>query len=137
MARGIIAIWMMIRQQMDVSSAYTEPGGRTKAEKEAFREEVESLAGQSDGQTMLCVAGDVNAHIGVVEPGDEESIGRLIWMGNKEQGKARTDGDVEKERVGGRDTFFRKKESHKITLTSGRHKTRSTYWWCGNNSSGG
>ena len=31
----------------------------------------------SDGQTMLCVAGDVNAHIGVVETGDEESLGRL------------------------------------------------------------
>ena len=29
----------------------------------------------SDGQTMLCVAGDFNAHIGVVEPGDEDSIG--------------------------------------------------------------
>ena len=28
----------------------------------------------SDGQTMLCVVGDFNAHIGVVEPGDEESI---------------------------------------------------------------
>ena len=31
----------------------------------------------SDGQTMLCVAGDFNAHIGVVEPGDEGSIGRF------------------------------------------------------------
>ena len=28
------------------------------------------LAGLSDGQTMLCVAGDFNAHIGVVDPGD-------------------------------------------------------------------
>ena len=37
------------------------------------------MAGLSDGQTMLCVAGDFNAHIGVVEPGDEESIGTLGW----------------------------------------------------------
>ena len=55
------------------------PDGRTEAEKEAFREEMERLAGLSDGQTMLCVAGDFNAHIGVVEPGDEESIGRFGW----------------------------------------------------------
>ena len=48
--------------------------GRTDAEKEAFREE--RLAGMSDGQTMLCVAGDFNAHICVVEPGAEESIGK-------------------------------------------------------------
>ena len=32
---------------------------------------MERLAGLSDWQTMLCGAGDFNAHIGVVEPGDE------------------------------------------------------------------
>ena len=46
------------------------PYWRTEAEKEAVREEVERLAGLSDGGTMLCVAGDFNAHIGVVKPGD-------------------------------------------------------------------
>ena len=51
---------------------YGPQTGGTEAEREAFREEVERLAGLSDGQTMLCVAGDFNAHIGVVEPGDEE-----------------------------------------------------------------
>ena len=43
-------------------------------------------------------------------------------MGNKEQGRARTGGDVEEERVGGR-MFFKKKESHTITYRSERHKT--------------
>ena len=38
--------------------------GRTEAEKDAFREEVERLVRLSDGQTMLCVAGDFNAFIG-------------------------------------------------------------------------
>ena len=52
-----------------------------EAEKGAFREEGERLAGLSDGQAMLCVAGDFNAHIGVVEPGDEESIGRFGLSG--------------------------------------------------------
>ena len=94
---------MMICQQMVcVICVYGPQTGRTEAEKEAFREEVERLAGLSDGQAMLCVAGDFNAHIGVVEPGDEESIYRKIWMGNKEQGRARTGGDAEEERVGGR-----------------------------------
>ena len=68
---------------------------RTKAEKGAFREEVEML---SDGQTTMCVAGEFNAHIGVVEPRDEESIGR--W--EQGTGKGETGGDVEEERVGGR-----------------------------------
>ena len=61
--------------------------GRTEAEKEAFREEVERLAGLSEGQTMLCVSGDVNAHIGVVEPGDEESIGRFGWGTRNREGR--------------------------------------------------
>ena len=62
-------------------------------------EEVERLNGLSDGQTMLCVASDSNAQIGVVEPGGSKH--RKIWMGNKEQGRARTGGDAEEERVGG------------------------------------
>ena len=69
---------MMIRQQMVCGiCVYGPQTGRTKAEKEAFREELEMLAGLSDGQTMQFVAGDYNAHIGVVEPWDEESIGRF------------------------------------------------------------
>ena len=55
------------------------PDGRTEAEKEDFREEVERVARLNDGQTMLSAAGDFNAHTGVVEPGDEENIGRFGW----------------------------------------------------------
>ena len=74
----IIAVWMIICQQMVcVICVYGLQTGRTEAKKEAFREEVERLAGLSDGQTMLCVAGDFNAHIGVLGPGDEEIIGRF------------------------------------------------------------
>ena len=51
---------------------------------------------------MLCVAGDFNAHIGVVEPGDEESIGRFGWGTRNREGQELTSGDVEEERVGGR-----------------------------------
>ena len=86
----IIAVWMMLRQQMVCViciCVYGPQMGRTEAEKEAFREEVERVAGLSDGQTMLCVAGDINAHIGVVEPGDEESIGRFGWGTRNREGR--------------------------------------------------
>ena len=67
----IIAVWMMIRQKMVCGiCVYGHHTGRTEAEKEAFREEVERLARLSDGQTMLCVAGDFNALLVVVEPGN-------------------------------------------------------------------
>ena len=37
-----------------VICVYGPQTGRTEAEKETFREEVERLAGLSDGQTMMC-----------------------------------------------------------------------------------
>ena len=60
----IIAVWMMIRQQIVcVICVYGPQTGWTEAEKGAFIEEVERLAVLSDGQTMLYVAGDFNAHM--------------------------------------------------------------------------
>ena len=70
---------------------------------------------------MLCVAGDFNAH-SVVEPVDEESVGRFGWGTRNSEGREL----VEKLRRNGlavAGTFFQKKESHKITYRSGRHKT--------------
>ena len=65
---------MMVRQQMVcVICVYGPETGRTEAEKEAFREEVERLVGLSDGQAMLCVACNFNANIGVVEPGTKKA----------------------------------------------------------------
>ena len=50
MSGGIIAVWMMIRQHMVcVTCVYGHQRGRTEAEKEAFREEVERLVFLSDG----------------------------------------------------------------------------------------
>ena len=69
MAGRIIAVWMMIRQQMAcVICVYGPQTGRTEAEKEAFREEVAGLA----GLTMLCViiVGDFNAYICGTGKGD-------------------------------------------------------------------
>ena len=61
-------------------------------------------------------------HIGVVEPGDEESLGRFVWGTRNNEGREL----VEMLRRNGlalADTFFQKKENHKITYRSGRHKT--------------
>ena len=96
--------------------------GRTEAEKEASREEVERLAGLSDGQTMLCAAGDFNAHIGVVKPGDEESIGRFGWGTRNREGQELVE-MLRRNGLAVEGTFFQKKESHKINYRSGRHKT--------------
>ena len=115
---------MMIRQQMVCGiCVYGPQTGRTKAEKEAFREELEMLAGLSDGQTMQFVAGDYNAHIGVVEPWDEESIGRF--------GCGTRNGERNKEWRQYKDAFvgvaqeLRGRTSEK----GGTPRTRNQGWW--------
>ena len=82
-----------------VICVYGPQTGRTDAEKETFREEMARLAGLSDGQTMLCVAGDFSAHIGMFEPGDEESNEYLD--GEQATGRTRTGGNVEEKLDGG------------------------------------
>ena len=119
----IIAVWMMIRQQMVcVFCVYGPQTGRTEVENEAFRKEVERFAGLSDGQTMLCVAGDFNAHICVVEPGDEESILRCGWGTRNREGRELVE-MLRRNGLAVAGTFFQKKESHKIAYRSERHKT--------------
>ena len=112
-------IW---QRRIIVICVYGPQAGRTEAEKEAFREEVERLAGLSDGQTMLCVAGDFNAHIGVVEPVDEESIGRFGWGTRNREGRELVK-MLRRHGLAVAGTFFQKKESHKITYRNGRHNT--------------
>ena len=71
---------------------------------------------------MLCVAGDFNAHIGVVEPGDEESIGIFGWGTRNMEGRELVE-MLRRNGLAVAGTFFQNKESHKITYRSGRHKT--------------
>ena len=120
-----MTVWMIIRQHMVcVICVYGPRTGRMEAEKEAFRGEVERLAGLSDGQTMLCVAGGFNAQIGVVGAGDESSIGRFGWgTRNREEREL-----VEMLRRNGlavAGTCFQKKKSHNITCRSGIMDQRS------------
>ena len=101
---------------------YGQQTGRTEAEKEAFREEVERSAGLSDGQTMLCVAGDFNAHIGVVEPGDVESIGRFGWGTMNRKGRELVE-MLRRNGLAVAGMLFQKKERHNISYRSERYKT--------------
>ena len=78
--------------------------------------------GLSDGQTMMCVAGDFNAHIDVVEQGVEESIGRFGWGTRNREGRELVE-MLRRNWSAVAGTFFQKNESHKINDRSGRHKT--------------
>ena len=85
-----------------VTCVYGPQMGRMEAGKKAFRDRRGGEVGRSDRRSgdrgLLCVAGDFNSHIGVVEPGDEESIGTFGWGTRNSEGREL----VDEERVGGR-----------------------------------
>ena len=60
--------------------------------------------------------------IGVVEPGDEESIGRFGRGTRNREGQELVE-MLRRNGLAVAGTFFQKKESHTITYRSGRHKT--------------
>ena len=76
----IIMAWAMISKQLVcVMSVYGPQTGRTEAEKQEFRDALEMMIGMVELETLLCIAGDFNAHIGETEPGE----GKYGW-GDKE-----------------------------------------------------
>ena len=102
-------------------SVYGPQTERTEAEKEEFRDAFGRMIGL-ELKVMLCIAGDFNAHVGVVEPGEEESVGRYGWGLKNREGRALVE-LVARNGLAVASSFFQKRESHKITYRSGQHKT--------------
>ena len=120
----IVMAWLMIRKQMMcVMSVYRTQTGRMGAEKEEFRDALERMMGLVELEVMLCIVGDFNAHVGAVEPGEEESVGRYGWGARNREGRALVELLVARNGLAVASSFFQKRESHKITYRSGQHKT--------------
>ena len=81
--------WAMIRKQLVcVMSVYGPQTGRTEAEKQEFRDALEMMIGMVELETLLCIAGDFNAHIGETEPGEQENVGKFGWGTRNREGQA-------------------------------------------------
>ena len=88
---------------------------------------VQGCFGEDDG--IRGAGGDVvycgrHAHVGVVEPGEEESVGRYGWGARNREGRSLVE-LVARNGLAVASSFFQKRESHKITHRSGQHKTES------------
>ena len=115
--------WLMIRKQMMcVMSVFRPQTGRMEAEKEEFSDAVERMMGLEELVVMLCIVGDFNAHVGLVEPGEEESVGRYGWGARNRAGRVLVK-LVARNGLAVASCFFQKQESHKITYRNGQHKT--------------
>ena len=105
-------------------SVYGPQMGRMEAEKEEFRDALERMMGLVELEVMLFIAGDFNAHVGVVEPGEEESVGRYGWGARNRDGRTQVE-PVARNGLAVASSFFQKRGSHKTTCRSG--STRQNY----------
>ena len=115
----LVMAWLMIRKQiMCIMYVHGPQTGTMQAEKVEFRDALEKMIVLVELEVMLCIAGDFNAHVGVVEPGEEESVGRYGWGARNREGRALVE-LVSRHWLALASSFFQKRESHKITYKSG------------------
>ena len=119
----ILMVWLAIgSRKLCVMSVYAPQVGRSQRERKEFREKVEELLQLVEEDEILCLAGDFNAHIGQRMQGEEKCVGKFGC------GQRNSEGNewvqlIERNGMAIVQTFFQKRESHKITYRSGDHKT--------------
>ena len=78
--------------------------------------------GMVELETLLCIAGDFNAHIGETEPGEEENVDKYRWWTRNREGQSLVQ-FMTRNGLAFVGSSFQKRESHTITYRSGHHKT--------------
>ena len=118
----IIDAWMMVKKQLVcIMSMYGPQTGRTETNKRAFREELEKMVGLVEAHVMVCIAGDFNGHVGMAETGEEESVGGFGWGTRNREGRELVE-LVMRNWLAVAGTFFKKRESRKVSYRRGKHK---------------
>ena len=119
----IVMAWPIVRKQMMcVMYVYGPRTGRMEADKEEVRNALERMMGLMELVVMLFNARYFSAHVRVVEPGEEESVGRYGWGAMNREGRALVE-LVARNRLAVASSFFQKRESHTIKYRSGQHNT--------------
>ena len=100
-------------RSLEIAQVYAPQVGCTAQEKEDFEEELQQ---QLNGQSII-VMGDLNAHVGSERQGYENVLGAEGWGSRNEEGRKLLDFCKRNGLVVG-NSWFRKKESHKVTWYS-------------------
>ena len=119
----IILMWVLLNNQLvGIMSVYGPQTGRPEADKIAFRDALERMMGRVEEGTMLCIAGDFNAHVGIRGDGEEECVGNFGWGTRNREGNELVELCL-RNGMAVAGSFFQKRDSHKISYRSGLHKT--------------
>ena len=117
-----VAVWTLVgRQMMCMLLVYAPQTERTQEDKDAFRSNLEEIIGHVEPETVLVVAGDMNAHVGKIH-NSEETVGMYGWGSRNREGQDLVE-MLARNQLVVVNAFFQKRESRKITYISGNNRT--------------
>ncbi|XP_042887884.1 craniofacial development protein 2-like [Penaeus japonicus] len=114
---------------LNVVSAYAPQMGSDREEKEEFWEKLDEAVELIPKEERLIIGADFNGHVGEGNSGDERVIGKYGYGARNNEGQTIVD-FAHRTDMAVINTFYSKRESHKVTYTSGGRHTQIDYILC-------
>ncbi|KAI5101449.1 hypothetical protein C0J45_8652 [Silurus meridionalis] len=114
---------------MNVISVYAPQVGCEMEEKERFWSELDEVVDGVPRKERLVIGADFNGHVGEGNRGDEEVMGRYGFKNGNMEGQMVVD-FAKRMEMAVVNTYFKKKEDHRVTYKSGGRCTPVDYVLC-------
>ncbi|XP_051790361.1 craniofacial development protein 2-like [Erpetoichthys calabaricus] len=114
---------------MNIVSAYAPQVGCAMGEKEDFWSELDEVMNSVPKGQKVVIEADFNGHVGEGNSGDEEVMGRYGVKERNEEGQRIVD-FAKRMDMAVVNTYFKKREEHRITYKSGGRCTQVDYILC-------
>ena len=111
------------------SVAYASQVGCNTEEKEEFWNELDEEVQKIPGAERVVIGADLNGHVGEGNTGDERVMGRYGVRERNEEGQRIVD-FAKRMDMAVLNTYFKKKEEHRVTYQSGSRRTQVDYVLC-------
>ncbi|KAI5623219.1 hypothetical protein C0J50_17006 [Silurus asotus] len=117
------------RVKINVISAYASQGGCEMEEKEEFWSELDEVVEGVPRNERLVIGADFNGHVDEGNRGDEEVMGRCGLRERNVEGQMVVD-FAKRMEIAVMNTYFKRKEDHRVTYKSGGSCTQGDYILC-------
>ena len=114
---------------MNLISAYGPQVGCELEQKEEFWSELDEVVESIPREERVMIGADLNGHVGEGNRGDEEVMGRYGVGGRNVEGQMIVD-FAKRMRMAVVNTYFKKREEHRVTYRSGGRESQLDYILC-------
>ena len=108
---------------LNVISAYAPQVGHNESDKRQFWEDLDGMVRAIPSTEKLFIGGDLNGHVGATNAGFEAAHGGFGYGSRNQEGEEVLDFAIAFDLMVA-NTFFRKRQSHLVTFSSGQHSSQ-------------